>query len=352
MTAAHERIVRVIGSLLQSEESQQLLLEECSQKEGDEYFWLNPFQSKSNWVDIGGVRITCEHPIPQPERIPFKVPYPGTVCDYDSSELRSHLRWMMQKELLHQDMFLIGPPGPYRRWIAFMFCEFIRRPASYISLTRDTSESDLKQRREIKNSSAVYEDLLVVEAATKGHVLIIEGIEKCERNVLPVLNNLLENREMLLEDGRFLVNHNRYDQLLKESGQTKEYLQKLNLIRAHPNFRVIALGLPVPQFPGNPMDPPLRSRFQCRDVIPASIETHLKVLPKGILPKYRTEENISLMKQLISFSDTLQRLGNEEEQQLLPHFPDTPGILRALQILTTFPGTSFEISTSECFSFS
>jgi len=33
-----------------------------------------------------------------------------------------------------------------------------------------------------------------VRAATKGRVLVIEGIEKAERNVLPVLNNLLENR--------------------------------------------------------------------------------------------------------------------------------------------------------------
>ena len=34
---------------------------------------------------------------------------------------------------------------------------------------------------------------------------MLEGIEKVERNVLPVLNNLLENREMHLEDGRLLI---------------------------------------------------------------------------------------------------------------------------------------------------
>jgi hypothetical protein len=28
-------------------------------------------------------------------------------------------------------------------------------------------------------------------------VLILEGIEKAERNILPLLNNLLENREMV-----------------------------------------------------------------------------------------------------------------------------------------------------------
>jgi von Willebrand factor A domain-containing protein 8 len=48
-------------------------------------------------------------------------------------------------------------------------------------------------------------------------VLILEGIEKAERNVLPVLNNLLENREMQLDDGRFLMSATRYDKLLQVS---------------------------------------------------------------------------------------------------------------------------------------
>ena len=56
-----------------------------------------------------------------------------------------------------------------------------------------------------------------VKAATHGRVLVLEGIEKAERNVLPVLNNLLENREMQLEDGRFLMAAERYDKLLMVS---------------------------------------------------------------------------------------------------------------------------------------
>ena len=54
-----------------------------------------------------------------------------------------------------------------------------------------------------------------MRAATEGRVLILEGVEKAERNVLPALNNLLENREMQLDDGRFLMHNKRYDQLLK-----------------------------------------------------------------------------------------------------------------------------------------
>lgn len=54
-----------------------------------------------------------------------------------------------------------------------------------------------------------------VRAATEGRILVLEGLEKAERNVLPVLNNLLENREMQLEDGRFLMSADRYDKLLQ-----------------------------------------------------------------------------------------------------------------------------------------
>lgn len=122
---------------------------------------------------------------------------------------------MLQKDLLGQDMFLIGRPGPFRRSIVMQYLQLTQRELEYVALSRDTTESDLKQRREIQNGTAVYFDQSAVRAATRGRVLVIEGIEKAERNVLPVLNNLLENREMHLEDGRFLIPATRYDKLLK-----------------------------------------------------------------------------------------------------------------------------------------
>lgn len=130
-----------------------------------------------------------------------------------SQTILHHLRWMLQKDLLGQDMFLIGTPGPLRRTIVMQFLELTRRELEYVALSRDTTESDLKQRREIRDGTAVYFDQSAVRAAVSGRVLVIEGIEKAERNVLPVLNNLLENREMHLEDGRFLIPSARYDKL-------------------------------------------------------------------------------------------------------------------------------------------
>lgn len=152
--------------------------------------------------------------------LPFYIPvkYANDGQLQISQTVLYHLRWMLQKDLLNQDMFLIGRPGPLRRTIVMQYLQLTQRELEYISLSRDTTESDLKQRREIKNGTAFYIDQSAVRAATHGRVLVIEGIEKAERNVLPVLNNLLENREMHLEDGRFLIPAVRYDKLKKVSG--------------------------------------------------------------------------------------------------------------------------------------
>lgn len=132
-----------------------------------------------------------------------------------NQETLSHLRWMLQKDILGQDMFLMGAPGIRRRNLALAFAELVEREVEFIALSRDTTETDLKQRREIENGTANYHDQNALRAAVNGRVLILEGIEKAERNVLPVLNNLLENREMHLEDGRFLIPASRYDKLLQ-----------------------------------------------------------------------------------------------------------------------------------------
>ena len=42
----------------------------------------------------------------------------------------------------------------------------------------------------------------------------------------------------------------------------------MKFVPAHTRFRVIALGAPVPPYPGYPLDPPFRSRFQARFVDP------------------------------------------------------------------------------------
>ncbi|XP_002741241.2 von Willebrand factor A domain-containing protein 8-like, partial [Saccoglossus kowalevskii] len=170
---------------------------------------LRSQSTDNSHVSIGDVSIQLQTP-KKPELVPTKY-----IPDTPPQTLMRHLRWIMQKDLLGQDVFLIGPPGPFRREIVMQYAELTKREVEYIALTRDTTETDLKQRREILSSTAYYIDQCAVRAATNGHILVIDGIEKTERNVLPVINNLLENREMQLEDGRFLMAADRYDKLLQ-----------------------------------------------------------------------------------------------------------------------------------------
>uniref|UniRef100_A0A8B9E5X6 von Willebrand factor A domain-containing protein 8 n=1 Tax=Anser cygnoides TaxID=8845 RepID=A0A8B9E5X6_ANSCY len=270
----------------------------------------------SDAVTIGDVSFKLKTP-KNPELVPQNY-----MTDSLAQSVIQHLRWIMQKDLLGQDVFLIGPPGPLRRSIAMQYLELTKREVEYIALSRDTTETDLKQRREIRDGSAFYLDQCAVRAATEGRILVLEGLEKAERNVLPVLNNLLENREMQLEDGRFLMSAERYDKLLQE--HTKSELDAWKIVRVSEDFRVIALGLPVPKYSGNPLDPPLRSRFQARDVY------HLPFKVSVLAEK---------ISQLLSFATTL--CSQESSTLGLPDFP-LDSLSAAVQILDSFPMMSVQ----------
>jgi len=200
----------------------------------------------------------------------------------------SHLQWMMKKDLLRQDMLLVGPPGfgaVQRRRLAMAFAELAARPVHVVTVTKDTTESDLKQRRELKatggsaSSSTApggraslrlsFENAAPVEAALNGDILVLDGLERASRNVLPTLNNLLEHRSMNLEDGRFLVDPKRYQELLLQKREF-ENMDTDTLLPVHPDFRVIATAVPTTASTAGTIaaaiDPPLRSRFQIRRV--------------------------------------------------------------------------------------
>ncbi|XP_068185310.1 von Willebrand factor A domain-containing protein 8 [Antennarius striatus] len=277
--------------------------------------------SSGDTVNIGEISYKVKTP-QNPELVPVK-----HISDSLPQTVAQHLRWIMQKDLLGQDVFLIGPPGPLRRSIAMQYLELTKREVEYVALSRDTTETDLKQRREIRSGTAFYIDQCAVRAATQGRVLILEGLEKAERNVLPVLNNLLENREMQLEDGRFLMAAERYDKLLQE--HSKEELDSWKIVRVSEDFRVIALGLPVPKYKGNPLDPPLRSRFQSRDIhyLPFKDQLELLYAAGPNLPAERVSQLLSLATTLCS---------QESSKLGLPDFP-VDNLLPAVHVLSAFP---------------
>jgi len=203
----------------------------------------------------------------------------------------------------------------------------------------DTTESDLKQRKELvhaaassassgKSSASVeFVDQAPVRAALNGRLLILDGLHKAERNVLPTLNNLLENREMNLDCGKLLVSQKRYQDLLA-SGQSDDSF----LVGVHEKFRVLALATPAPPYPGRGLDPPLRSRFQIRRVDPPTAGELVADMEKG---------NEKLAQKLAAFASAMTTdattFSSDSSSGRVLVFPSN-AIPSAAAVLGKFPG--------------
>lgn len=95
-------------------------------------------RDKSSFISIGDVT----KPV-QAARNPELVPSKYLPKDEENipAETLQHLKWIMQKDLLGQDVFLIGRPGPLRRQVAMQYLQLTQREIEYVALSRDTTES-------------------------------------------------------------------------------------------------------------------------------------------------------------------------------------------------------------------
>ncbi|GAA5900077.1 hypothetical protein JCM6882_002608 [Rhodosporidiobolus microsporus] len=293
-------------------------------------------------LTLGDLRLPVHDPQDR-ERLPRG----DLLLDVEDESVQREFEWLMMKWELDQDIFLLSPPGPFTRRLAQTFLSLLHTPYEIVSLHRDIGETELKQGREIREGGALeYTDGPAVRAMKEGKVLIIDGVERCERGVLPLLNNALENREMNLEDGTHLVSSARYDLMVKNGEDTTGF------IPTHPNFRVIALGCPVPPFPGLPIDPPFRSRFQSRYIDPVDAS---KVMARQELRKLReagtrSEEEIVTVQRFVGrMGEVVQVVQVAREMRTkiasglssdstadLPLFPQT-ALLKIARFLSTFP---------------
>lgn len=162
------------------------------------------------------------------------------------------------KDVLGQHTMLVTEDeGSFAALLVRRYLEMARKEMENVVVTHDTHEADLKQRRELVEGRSIFVDEAVVRAALHGRTLVLEGIERAEQAVLPLLNSLLESQEMQLEDGRFMMSPKRYDLLLK-SGSSEASLAALGVVRVSERFRCIFVGN------GERLDPPVRSRLQGR----------------------------------------------------------------------------------------
>ncbi|PPR05936.1 hypothetical protein CVT24_006658 [Panaeolus cyanescens] len=265
-----------------------------------------------------------------PSNTPSRLARAAELLDLDDAVNVDNLHFMLQKYLLGQDIFLVSQPGPYARRLAMTFASVINSEYEYIALHRDVGETELKQGREIrKGGNLVYVDSPAVNAVKHGRLLILEGIEKAERGIMPVLNNLLENREMNLDDGTHIIHPHRYAQLeVSEKADARKVF-----IPAHKNFRVIAIAAPVPPYPGYPLDPPFRSRFQARFIDPLGSLLSLSKTPSTPNTLYDKLRELILTTQYATETRSALEMISKTS---LPPFPQT-ALTKLQALIEKFP---------------
>ncbi|WFD02167.1 hypothetical protein MOBT1_000848 [Malassezia obtusa] len=285
---------------------------------------------------LGTLRIGPHVAIPlvHPDE-PTRVPPERLLLDVDDPLVLEHLEFLGKKWQLHQDVFLASPPGPYPRRLCETFAALVQVPVEYVALHRDIGEAELLQQRSLEAGGNLrYDDGPVVRAMKHGHILILEGIERAERGVMPVLNNILENREHNLPDGTQLVPAERYE---KRADASEEHAR---FVPVHPDFRVFCLGVPVPPYTGHPLDPPFRSRFQARWVE----GTVFPPLPPHERPSESHGAHAAALSQrwaqwgslVQQHADVTQSAGQLPPTSLLPHVPAT-AVPLLHDLCTVFP---------------
>ena len=75
-------------------------------------------------ISIGDVSKDLPKAVKNPEFVPVK--YLPRDEDLPPETIK-HLRWLMQKDILGQDVFLIGRPGPLRRQLALQYLQLTQR---------------------------------------------------------------------------------------------------------------------------------------------------------------------------------------------------------------------------------
>ena len=83
--------------------------------------------SSSGTITIGDVTKPLKKP-DNPELVPSRYLPKDEDIPHDTLK---HMKWIMQKDLLGQDVFLIGRPSPLRRQVAMQYLQLTEREVEF-----------------------------------------------------------------------------------------------------------------------------------------------------------------------------------------------------------------------------
>lgn len=169
--------------------------------------------------------------------------------------------------LIRNTINCIGSKGSGKSAIVQELARRLDQTIDPMVLYQDMTARDLVQQRTTRiNGDTVWRDSVLVRAARAGHIAVLDGIHRIHSSTISVLHRLVHDREIQLYDGRRLVKHTIYDELL-QSGMTEKQLEANGLLRIHPSFRIIALADPPVVDKGNNwLTPEMLSLFMFHDL--------------------------------------------------------------------------------------
>jgi MoxR-like ATPase len=101
----------------------------------------------------------------------------------------------------------------------------------------------VQQRITLANGDTKWNNSILIEAAIRGDLLVLDGIHRIKDDTLMSIRRLIQDREIDLLDGRKLMSAERYDSLLNETKRNNLNIES-SVLRIHPSFRIIATAEP------------------------------------------------------------------------------------------------------------
>jgi len=160
-------------------------------------------------------------------------------------------------------LLLIGNQGVGKNKIVDRLLQLMELEREYVQLHRDTTVQSLTLKPSLEKGVIVWEDSPLVKSVREGRILVIDEADKAPLEVVSVLKNLLEDRQMVLSDGRRITDRSRMTLLQdpnndSESSKLWQSMTQRKVsavsnvsmeddvyvayIPIHPNFRAIFLA--------------------------------------------------------------------------------------------------------------
>jgi len=157
---------------------------------------------------------------------------PEMVPNPRFTDIPNHLR--MIKNLLEERQrgerafLLLGNQGVGKNKIVDRLCQLGNFEREYIQLHRDSTIGQLTLSPSLESGKVVWKDSPLVRAVLNGRALVIDEADKAPLEVISILKSLVEDRDLLLADGRRI--------------SVSDTINNSDTIRIHPDFTVWVLA--------------------------------------------------------------------------------------------------------------